>query len=522
MLKHDDSQEDVEKNARGLAEHLELSSSSVPFHSTNELSYGESGLKGLLRSPYVFGAAFLASLGGFSFGYDQGVISLILVMPQFHKQFPETTPVAPGYGFHVGFMTGMLELGAFVGCLFFPKLADRISRKWGLSAAVGIFCVGAVIQTAAQNYGTIVAGRFIGGIGVGTLAMGAPLYISEIAPPDLRGSLLTLEQLSIRVGFPPTFVLQMVSALGMGIFIHFFPYSPRWLALRGRDDDCLRSLMRLRGLPSTDIRVQREWKGILTEIKFQNEIQARDHPDSNGFMLEIHGWMDLFRRKCIKRTIVAIGVPFIQQFSGINAFVYYAPTFFAALGQDYEMSLILTGMVNICQLVAVLPVLIYLDKIGRRTLALWGGIAMGIPHVIMAGIVGKFSTSWSSHTSLGWFGVALVYIYILTYGASYGPLAWVMPAEVFPNSLRAKGVGAATATIWLSNFVIGVSVPPMMVSIGYGTFIFFACFCLLGAVFSFFFVPETSGKTLEEMDQVFKGNLGEEEIMVMQRITHET
>jgi hypothetical protein len=96
------------------------------------------------------------------------------------------------------------------------------------------------------------------------------------------------------------------------------------------------------------------------------------------------------------------------KFSGINAFVYYAPTFFAALGQDYEMSLILTGMVNICQLVAVLPVLIYLDKIGRRTLALRGGIAMGIPHVIMAGIVGKFSTSWSSHTSLGWFGVALV------------------------------------------------------------------------------------------------------------------
>src|SRR6266498_2218121 len=108
-------------------------------------------------------------------------------MPQFHGQFPQTAPGHPNYGFNVGLMSGMLELGAFIGCLFFPKLADRISRKWGLTVAVGFFCVGAIIQTAANDYGTLVAGRTIGGIGIGTLAMGAPLYISEIAPPDLRG-----------------------------------------------------------------------------------------------------------------------------------------------------------------------------------------------------------------------------------------------------------------------------------------------------------------------------------------------
>ena len=121
-------------------------------------------------------------------------------MPQFHQQFPKTAPNAPHYGFNVGFMTGMLELGAFVGCLFYPYLADRISRKWGLSVATAFFCLGGVIQTAASEYGTLVAGRFIGGIGVGTLAMGAPVYISEIAPPNLRGSLLVLEALSIVIG----------------------------------------------------------------------------------------------------------------------------------------------------------------------------------------------------------------------------------------------------------------------------------------------------------------------------------
>ena len=120
-------------------------------------------------------------------------------MPQFRQQYPETYPDSPGYGFHVGLMTGILELGAFIGCLL-SYVADRMSRKWSLTVATAFFVVGAVIQTASQNYDTLVAGRSIGGIGVGTLAMGAPLYISEIAPPSRRGSSLVLESISIIVG----------------------------------------------------------------------------------------------------------------------------------------------------------------------------------------------------------------------------------------------------------------------------------------------------------------------------------
>lgn len=121
-------------------------------------------------------------------------------MPQFVAQFPQVAQTAPHYGFNTGFMTGMLELGAFIGCLLFPYLADKISRKWGITVATGFFCLGAIIQTASQNYDSLVAGRFLGGIGVGTLAMGAPLYISEIAPPNLRGSLMVLEAVSIVIG----------------------------------------------------------------------------------------------------------------------------------------------------------------------------------------------------------------------------------------------------------------------------------------------------------------------------------
>jgi MFS family permease len=131
-----------------------------------DISYGHGGIRGVIASPYIFGAAFLASMGGFSFGYDQGVISIVNVMDQFHEVFPRAETA-----FGKGLMTGMLELGAFIGCLFMPTLADRISRKKALSIVVVIFNIGAIMQTTANSYGLLVAGRTIGGIGVGTLAM---------------------------------------------------------------------------------------------------------------------------------------------------------------------------------------------------------------------------------------------------------------------------------------------------------------------------------------------------------------
>jgi hypothetical protein len=133
---------------------------------TVNISYGSTGLKGILQSPFVFFAALLASMGGFSFGYDQGVISIINVMPEFHRVFPEAKS-----GFGKGFMTGMLELGAFLGCVFMPWLADTISRKRAISIVVVVFNIGAILQTAAVNYEMLVLGRTIGGIGVGALAM---------------------------------------------------------------------------------------------------------------------------------------------------------------------------------------------------------------------------------------------------------------------------------------------------------------------------------------------------------------
>jgi MFS family permease len=219
-MARDDTQDTLDKAAAIHDEDTELAEESALAILSAPVQYDSGKVRDLVRSPYVFGAAMLASPGGFSFGYgmgvpalnrsckainilralDQGVISLILVMDQFRDLYPEVSPENSRYGFHTSLMTAMLELGAFVGCIFFPSIADHISRKWGLTVATAFFVVGAIIQTAAPNYDALVAGRFIGGIGVGTLAMGAPFYISEIAPPVWRGSLLVMEAISIVIG----------------------------------------------------------------------------------------------------------------------------------------------------------------------------------------------------------------------------------------------------------------------------------------------------------------------------------
>ncbi|KAJ5175442.1 uncharacterized protein N7482_001319 [Penicillium canariense] len=488
-------------------------------------SYGPGGISGLASSLYVSGAAVLASLGGFSMGYDMGVISIINVMDQFHTKYPFAETA-----FGKAFMTAMLLLGAFMGCIFMPYMADRYSRKWALTVVVIIFDIGAILQTAAPNYGALVAGRFIGGIGVGTLAMGAPLYISEISPPNIRGTLLVLESISITSGvviafwitfgsrhmageaaFRLPFALQMVTATLLGAGIHFFPYSPRWLALVNRSDDCLKSLERLRGLPGDDARVQAEFHGIMADVTFQKVVQQRRHPGTSGMKLELLLWADLFSRKIWRRTAVGVGVAFFQQFSGINAFIYYAPTLFKSLGQTDEMSLIMSGVFNILQMVAAIVCFLIIEKVGRRPLAIFGGFGTAVTYAIIAILSALYEKSWPSHQSAGWACVAMAFAFILTYGVSYSPLGWALPPEVFSTATRSKGVALSTCVIWLCDFIVGISVPSMMEKISYGTYIFFAVMCFLAGLWAFFLVPETSGKTLEELDEVFGDTSSQEE-----------
>lgn len=297
----------------------------------------ELGFKGVFISYYATLCAAFAAIGGMVFGYDQGVVSVVLVMPQFLARFTRVSETAPGAGFYKGLMTAMIELGAFLGAFNQGWIADKYSRKYSMLIAVVIFTIGSIVQTAAMDYAMLTVGRLVGGIGIGMLSMVAPLYIGEISPPEIRGSLLVLEEFCIVFGIVVAywitygtrymsgewawrlpFLLQMIPSTVLGLGILFLPFSPRWLASKGRDSEALQSLAKLRQLPATDQRVEQEWFDIRAEVAFHRQTNAMRHPTLqsesklNSVKLELVSWMDCFRRGCWRRTHVGIGLMFFQ------------------------------------------------------------------------------------------------------------------------------------------------------------------------------------------------------------------
>lgn len=174
------------------------------------------------------------------------------------------------------------------------------------------------------------------------------------------------------------------------------------------------------------------------------------------------------------------------------------------------------------QFVASILCFFIIEKVGRRPLAIWGAFGSAAAYGIIAILAGLFADNWLEHTDAGWACVAMAFIFVIIYGISYSPLGWALPSEVFSTSTRSKGVALSTCTIWIADFIVGIATPSMLDKITYGTYIFFAAMCFLAGVWAFFLVPETGGKTLEELDEVFGDTSGQEERdIVAEAIAHQ-
>ncbi|KAL4800779.1 general substrate transporter [Aspergillus venezuelensis] len=500
---------------------------------------GPSGIKGIIANGKTTAIASFAALGGFVYGYNQGMFGQILTMYSF------TARMEPWYsgttGTRQALLTAILELGAWLGALINGYLADAVGRRITVVIACVIFTVGVIVQACTLNKDYVLAGRFVTGIGVGAFSMLVPLYNAELAPPEVRGALVALQQLAITFGImvsywigygtnyiggtgegqsdaawliPICIQLLPSTILAVGM-VAFMPQSPRHLMNRDREQECLETLARLRKTSIDDIRIRVEFLEIKAQRDFERQRiqelfpQYQDGSFKSNFMIGWNDYLSLVTNKALfKRTVVAVFVMVFQQWNGVNAILYYAPFIFDGLGlSGNTISLLATGVVGIVMFLATIPAVLWVDNFGRKTILIAGGIGMAASHFIVAGITGSFEGRWETHRGAGWAAVVFVWVYAVCFGFSWGPVAWIIISEVFPLGLRAKGVSIGGSSNWLNNFAVAMSTSPFISTSQFGAFIFFGVITVIGVLWVFFFVPETKGRTLEEMDEIF-GQVG--------------
>ncbi|KAF1357385.1 general substrate transporter [Lizonia empirigonia] len=519
-----------------------------------DIGLGAPPKKGVYRelraNPYLFGLSAFASLGGFLFGYDQGIVSGVLTMESFAATFPR---VVLDSSFKGWFVSTLLLL-AWAGSLVNGPVADKFGRKGSILIAVVIFTIGAVLQAAAVNISMALAGRAIAGFTIGMLTMIIPMYMSEVSTAAVRGTLVVLQQLSITLGIlvsywlefgtqyiggtrcapdipytggtasSPTFdprndvgpngctgqsdaswrvpfALQIFPALVLGIGMLFFPESPRFYCMRDNDAAGISSLARVRQVSPDDDLLRKEYLSIKAEVMFEQSYNREQFPGKSGVLLYLAGYTTLFSTwPSFKRTAIGCSI------------IYYAPTIFGQLGLTGKTGgLLATGVYGIVNTLSTLPALFLIDKVGRKPLLLCGAAGTFISLVIVGGVIGGYGDTLKDHPAAGWTGIAFVYIYDVNFSYSWAPIGWVLPSEIYNLGNRSKAMSLTTSSTWMNNFIIGLVTPGMIDSIGYGTYLFFAAFALIAFAFTWFLIPETKGKSLEEMDAVFGDTTAHEE-----------
>jgi MFS transporter, SP family, galactose:H+ symporter len=432
----------------------------------------------------IYVIAAIAAIAGFLFGFDEGVIAgaLHLLRAQF-----TISPAAEG------FMTAAVPLGAMVGAIAAGPLAEPYGRRVLLLIAAAMFVIGALLAAVATAIWMLTLARLILGVAIGVAGMMAPLYISESAPAERRGLLVSLYQLAITLGILGAYLVDyvldewrwmfaagIIPGVALGVGIYFLSDTPRWLVSRKRTAEAKAAVARIRELPESDPAVSREIADISSAVEAG------------------HGrWSDLFTAAVRPALIVAMGLFFLQQLSGINAVIYYAPTVFGVAGFSSTATQVLAtvglGIVNVA---ATLVGMALIDRIGRRRLLLLGFAGTTISLGMIA-LGAATDVAWLDVVAM----VGLV-LYIASFAVSLGPLPWVMMSELFPLKVRGLGMSLASVTNWGFNFLVVFSFPILLQVLGLGgIFAIYAFVCALGILFTLRLVPETAGLTLEDIEE---------------------
>jgi MFS transporter, SP family, galactose:H+ symporter len=437
------------------------------------------------KSNVVYVVAGIAALSGLLFGYDTGVISGALLFIK--KQFI-LTPEGEGL-----VVSGVL-FGATFSSMVSGRLTDHFGRKKVILATALLFAVGSIVTAFAPSVPLLVAGRVVLGIAIGIASFAAPLYISEMSPPDIRGMLVAMNQLAITMGillsylvdyifsatgnWPAMVALGAVPAVLLGIGILFLPESPRWLVLNEKETEASEVLKHIRGTPDVGAEVD-EIKSALSE--------------------EAGDWREFFSPAMRGALVVGIGLGMFQQFTGINTVIYYAPKIYQAAGlTSASVSILATAGVGLVNVLMTIVSLVLIDRLGRRPLLIIGNIGMALSLAAL---------SLSSFLNVGkdalmFIGVGSTLVYVAFFAISLGPVFWVMISEIYPLRIRGFAMSFATAVSWLSNLVVSFSFPILLDRFGIGaTFAVYTAITLGSLLFCCLRVPETKGLSLEQIER---------------------
>lgn len=455
-----------------------MSASTIPTPATTH-----SDAKPHAKATAIF-TCVLAALAGLMFGLDIGVISGAQQFIQ--KEF--------GVSDHaLEWIVSAMMFGAAVGALGAGWLSSSLGRKRSLILGAVLFVIGSILCAFAQSPDMLIAARVILGLAIGIASFTAPLYLAEVAPEYIRGAMISVYQLMITIGILVAFlsdtafsysgnwrwmlgIIAIPGALFL-IGVLFLPDSPRWLLMKQRDAEALDVLQRLRGNPEI---VEREANDIREQLKTPQR-----------------GW-HLFLENSNFRRSVGLGIllQLMQQFTGMNVVMYYAPRIFQDMGYDTAAQMWFTAIVGLTNVLATFIAIALIDRWGRKPILYTGFAVMAVG----LGVVGSLMGAGSHGMQM--LAVIMLLVFIVGFAMSAGPLIWTLCSEVQPLKGRDFGIGCSTMTNWIANLVVGFTFLTLLNSFGHtNTFWLYAGFNAVFIVLTFWLVPETKGVTLEQIER---------------------
>lgn len=461
-------------------------------------------MRSVVNFGYLIFLSVVAAMGGFLFGYDTAVISGTIAQV---SQLFELDALQQGW------YVGCALVGSIVGVLFAGILSDKFGRKLTMIISASLFSVSALGCAVCADFTQLVLYRIIGGVGVGVVSIVSPLYISEVAVAQYRGRLVSLYQLAVTIGFLGAYLvnyqlltwsesgvlsgaslldkifiaevwrgmlgMETIPALMFFIIIFFIPESPRWLIVRGQENRAMNILERIYGSATEAAGQLDETKSVLTEESSSE-------------------WSMLLKPGIMKAVVIGVGIAMLGQFMGVNAVLYYGPSIFENAGLSGGDSLfyqILVGLVN--TLTTVLA-LVIIDKVGRKKLVYYGVSGM-IVSLILIGLYFLFGEALGI-SSL--FLLAFFLFYVFCCAVSICAVVFVLLSEMYPTKVRGLAMSIAGFALWVGTYLIGQLTPWMLQNLTpAGTFFLFALMCVPYMLIMWKLVPETTGKSLEEIEK---------------------